>query len=255
MLRGQCPRSDYGAVTAPTRKQSLRSSAKWWKKQSRSTTKTVSLCPRQRLVAIREQNAECRITLCCGGRSPAAAAEHHGQPSSAYETSLRAPPARDRGCSTGEVLPVWRAARRYADAQVPVVILAGERYGTGSSRDWAAKGAQMLGARAVVANSFERIHRANLVGMGVLPLRLPVGWRASGMRITPRDTIELDLDFETLTPRCDVRLVLRRADSDDVVEGIATALVETGLEVALLRVGGMIPMILQRALASDRSPG
>jgi aconitate hydratase len=153
--------------------------------------------------------------------------------------------------STGEVLPVWRAAARYADNGLPLVIIAGERYGTGSSRDWAAKGAQMLGARAVLANSFEQIHRANLIGMGVLPLRLPQGWRAGEMRITPRDTVELGLDLRTLSPRCDMRIVLRRAEGGEAVEGIATALLDTDRDVDLLRAGGMIPMILRRALASE----
>jgi aconitate hydratase len=154
---------------------------------------------------------------------------------------------------TGEVLPVWRAAERYADNRLAVVIIAGERYGTGSSRDWAAKGAQMLGVRAVLANSFERIHRANLIGMGVLPLRLPQGWRAGEMRITPRDTVEVDLNLRTLSPRCDVRLVLRRAEGGEAVEGIATALLDTDRDVDLLRAGGMIPMILRRALAEGSS--
>jgi aconitate hydratase len=149
---------------------------------------------------------------------------------------------------SGEVMPVWRAAARYAEANLPVVIVAGERYGAGSSRDWAAKGAQILGAKAVLAKSFERIHRTNLIGMGVLPLRLPAGWHASMMRIAPRDTLEMDLDPLTLTPRAKVAIRLRRAAQDEVVTGEAVALLETEQEVALVRAGGMIPMILRRAL-------
>ncbi|MBR0668739.1 aconitate hydratase AcnA [Roseomonas hellenica] len=149
----------------------------------------------------------------------------------------------------GELLPAWRAAARYAAAGLPVVILAGERYGTGSSRDWAAKGAQLLGVRAVLANSFERIHRANLVGMGVLPLRLPDGWRPEALGIAPGDTIEVALDLATLAPRAAVPVAIRRADGSTLC-GHATAMLETAREVALIQGGGMIPAILRKALAT-----
>jgi len=154
---------------------------------------------------------------------------------------------------TGEALPVWRAARRYAEAGLRVVILAGERYGTGSSRDWAAKGAQLLGARAVLANSFERIHRSNLVGMGVLPLRLPEGWRFDALGIAPGDTVEIDWDLAALAPRAAIPVALRRAATGEALAGTATALVETAREVALVQAGGMIPMILRRALEASRT--
>jgi aconitate hydratase len=150
---------------------------------------------------------------------------------------------------TGEVLPAWRAAARYAEAGLPVVIIAGERYGTGSSRDWAAKGAQLLGARAVLANSFERIHRANLVGMGVVPLRLPEGWRPEALALRPGDVFEIALDLAALAPRALVPVTLRRADGA-TLPGHATALLETAREVALIQGGGMIPTILRRALAA-----
>ncbi|MXP62087.1 aconitate hydratase AcnA [Roseomonas sp. M0104] len=155
---------------------------------------------------------------------------------------------------TGEVLPVWRAAARYAAAGLPVLLLAGERYGTGSSRDWAAKGAQLLGARAVLANSFERIHRANLVGMGVLPLQLPAGWRPEALGLAPGDTIEIGWDLSALVPRAAVPIALRRA-SGERREAMATALLDTSREVALVRSGGMIPMILRRALEASRAAG
>lgn len=161
-----------------------------------------------------------------------------------------APPGHTAFAPTGEVLPVWRAAARYAEAGLPVVILAGERYGTGSSRDWAAKGAQLLGVRAVLANSFERIHRSNLVGMGVVPLRLPEGWRPEGLRLVPGDTVEVALDLDALAPRARIPVVIRRADGGTLA-GDAIALVETMREVALIRGGGMIPTILRRALEAD----
>ncbi|ONG56084.1 aconitate hydratase [Pseudoroseomonas deserti] len=148
----------------------------------------------------------------------------------------------------GAVLPVWQAAARYAGLGLPVVILAGERYGTGSSRDWAAKGAQLLGARAVLACSFERIHRANLVGMGVLPLKLPAGWRPEAMRLQPGDTLEIGWDLEGLAPRAALPVTLRRGDGR-VEQATATALLETTREVRLVQAGGMIPLILRQALA------
>ncbi len=149
---------------------------------------------------------------------------------------------------TGEATACWRAAALYADAGLATVIVAGERYGTGSSRDWAAKGAALLGVRAVLANSFERIHRQNLVGMGVLPLRLPAGWRPQGLDLRPGDVIALDLDLASLTPRAAVPVTLRRA-AGGTLSGSAIAEVETAREVGLVQGGGMIPAILRRALA------
>ncbi|WP_426958610.1 aconitate hydratase AcnA [Muricoccus radiodurans] len=153
---------------------------------------------------------------------------------------------------TGEAMQAWRAAALYRNAGLPVVILAGERYGTGSSRDWAAKGAALLGARAVLANSFERIHRQNLVGMGVTPLRLPEEWRPAELGLAPGDTVEVGLDLAALVPRAAVPVTIRRA-SGEVLPGVATAMVETAREVALLRAGGMIPTILRRALGASRA--
>src|SRR5204862_1792520 len=93
---------------------------------------------------------------------------------------------------SGQVVPIHEAADRYREAGDSVVLVAGERYGTGSSRDWAAKGQRLLGIRAVLASSFERIHRSNLVGMGILPLRLPEGWGPTELALRPGDRIEVD---------------------------------------------------------------
>ncbi len=112
---------------------------------------------------------------------------------------------------SGEVLAAWQAAARYGEAGFPTVLVAGERYGTGSSRDRAAKGAQLLGCRAVLANSFERIHRANLVCMGILPLQMPPEWRPQELGLAPGDVIEIGWHLAALTPRCEVLLTLRRA--------------------------------------------
>ncbi|WP_454719024.1 aconitate hydratase AcnA [Caulobacter segnis] len=147
----------------------------------------------------------------------------------------------------GLAAPAWTAAQRFMALGAPLVIIAGERYGTGSSRDWAAKGVQLLGVRAVLASSFERIHRSNLVGMGVAPLRLPDGWRTETLGLTAADQIEIDWALETLAPRAPVAVRVLR-ENGSVLEGQATALVETQAEIALLRAGGMIPSILRRAL-------
>jgi len=154
---------------------------------------------------------------------------------------------------TGEVLPVWRAAARYAEAGLPVVLLAGERYGTGSSRDWAAKGAQLLGVRAVLANSFERIHRTNLVGMGVLPLKLPAAWKPEALGLQPGDTFAIDWNPAALAPRAAIGVTLRRTTGETArVE--ATALLETTREVRLIQAGGMIPLILRQVLEDRAAP-
>ncbi|MCC7081619.1 MAG: aconitate hydratase AcnA [Burkholderiales bacterium] len=167
-----------------------------------------------------------------------------------------APPGHTVHAPSGETLPVWRAAQRYAQDDLPVVILAGERYGAGSSRDWAAKGAQMLGVRAIVAASFERIHRSNLIGMGVLPLQMPRGWCASALNVVPGDRLEIDFDLATLAPRAELGLRLRRR-TGEVSYGRACVLLDTERDVELIRAGGIIALILGRSLGSgrDRSGG
>ncbi|CAN5441747.1 aconitate hydratase AcnA [soil metagenome] len=149
---------------------------------------------------------------------------------------------------SGDVQPIWDVAQRYRDAGDAVVLVAGERYGTGSSRDWAAKGQRLLGIRAVLAVSFERIHRSNLIGMGILPLRLPAGVGPRSLDLKPGDRIEIAAEPSEISPRCDVSVrVVRRDGSSEGL--IATAAVETQLEVELLRHGGVIPSILQRTIA------
>jgi aconitate hydratase len=149
---------------------------------------------------------------------------------------------------SGEVLPIFEAARRYEQDGDAVVLVAGERYGTGSSRDWAAKGQRLLGIRAVLAASFERIHRSNLIGMGILPLRFAAGTNPDSLDLQPGDRLQIDAPVDALSPRCKVAVRVIRADRR--VEPVeATAAVETGLECRLLLAGGVIPLILQRHLA------
>ena len=157
------------------------------------------------------------------------------------------PVAHTLHAPSGEVLPIWVAAERYRQEQRPVVVVAGERYGTGSSRDWAAKGQRLLGIRAVLANSFERIHRSNLIGMGILPLRLPAGCRPQTLALQPGDRIEIDAPAQALGLRCAVPVRILRHDGR-VEELDTTAAVETLLEVELLRRGGVIPFILHQHL-------
>ncbi|HXH04184.1 MAG TPA: aconitate hydratase AcnA, partial [Candidatus Competibacteraceae bacterium] len=155
---------------------------------------------------------------------------------------------------SGDVMPIWEAAQRHREAGESVVLVAGERYGTGSSRDWAAKGQRLLGIRAVLAVSFERIHRSNLVGMGILPLRLPAGVHPRTLRLRPGDCIEVDAPLDSLTPRCTVPVRIVRADRTiNALETVAA--VETQFEVELLKAGGVIPSILRQTMASSERRG
>jgi aconitate hydratase len=176
-----------------------------------------------------------------------------------YSKSLRnlllpsAPVGHTLHVPSGDVAPIFEVAGRYRDEGQPVVLVAGERYGTGSSRDWAAKGQRLLGVRTVLALSFERIHRSNLIGMGILPLRLPQERSPAALQIAPGDRIEIDAQPDALRPRCRIPVRLHRADgSCESFEAVAA--VETRLEIDLLRHGGVIPYILQKTIADQRKP-
>lgn len=160
----------------------------------------------------------------------------------------QAPVAHTLHVPSGEVAPIWDVAQRYRQEGQSVVLLAGERYGMGSSRDWAAKGQRLLGIRAVLAVSFERIHRSNLIGMGILPLQFPEGVGPASLQLLPGDRVEVHAPAESLEPRAkvDVR-ILRKDGSKEELQ--ATAAVETMLEVALLRTGGVMPSILQKSVS------
>jgi aconitate hydratase len=144
---------------------------------------------------------------------------------------------------SGTVMPLWKAAERYQAENVPVVVIAGERYGTGSSRDWAAKGLWLLGVRAVLALSFERIHRSNLIGMGILPVRLPLAIS----HLDVEDWIEVNADASGLYPNAPVKIVVHRKDGS-ATSISAMAEIETSLEVELLKAGGVLPFILRSRL-------
>ena len=143
-----------------------------------------------------------------------------------------------------DVMPVYDAAMRYKSAGTPLVVLAGAEYGTGSSRDWAAKGTMLLGVRAVLATSFERIHRSNLVGMGVLPLVLPEPWQQLGL--TGEETF--DIPFDNLVPRSTVVVKAHRPDGS-VKEIPCLVRIDTPVELDQFRSGGILPFVLRKLLA------
>jgi len=135
---------------------------------------------------------------------------------------------------------------RYVAAGVPTVVFAGEEYGTGSSRDWAAKGTQLLGIKAVIAKSFERIHRSNLVGMGVLPLQFKAGDSWERLGLEGNETVDVVLG--ELRPQSDATLVIASADGKRR-EVAVTLRIDTPIEVDYYRHGGILPFVLRQLLS------
>ena len=152
------------------------------------------------------------------------------------------------GEGQGEKMFIYDAAMKYMAAGVPTVIFAGEEYGTGSSRDWAAKGTQLLGIKAVVAKSFERIHRSNLIGMGVLPLQFKAGdsWEALGLKGDEQIDVVLG---STITPQSDATLVITAADGSKR-EVMVTLRIDIAIEVDYYKHGGILPFVLRQLLAA-----
>ena len=150
---------------------------------------------------------------------------------------------------SGDIMPIWQVAKRYEQEEMPTVLIAGERYGMGSSRDWAAKSLRLLGIRAVLALSFERIHRTNLIGMGILPLVLPPHMGPKQLAIGRACQIELQLLGNEVGIRQPVLVRIHPADQAPFeIETISA--VETQLESALLKVGGVMPRILAQSIHS-----
>jgi aconitate hydratase len=144
-----------------------------------------------------------------------------------------------------EVMSIYDASMKYQAAHVPLVILAGKEYGSGSSRDWAAKGTMLLGVKAVIAESFERIHRSNLVNMGVLPLQFADGESAASLGLTGREVFDLVGSGESLRPRGTVT-VRARAEDGSTRELRATVRVDTPEELTAFRHGGILPYVARR---------
>jgi aconitate hydratase len=143
-----------------------------------------------------------------------------------------------------EIVPIFDAAENYAKAGTPLVILAGKEYGSGSSRDWAAKGTALLGVKAVIAESYERIHRSNLVGMGVLPLQFPEGVNRGTLKLDGTETIAVS-GLPTLEARGAITVTITRADGSEE-SFAALARVDTPVEIEYLRHGGILPMVLRQ---------
>ncbi|MBI3491483.1 MAG: aconitate hydratase, partial [Acidobacteria bacterium] len=151
----------------------------------------------------------------------------------------------------GEVVTIYDAAMKYKDAGVPLLVIAGKEYGSGSSRDWAAKGTALLGAKAVIAESFERIHRSNLVNMGVLPLQFQSGATAATLGLTGRERYELTGIAQGLAPR---GLVTVKAHGDDskIVEFKAVTRIDTPEELVAFQHGGILPYVLRQLVGTKR---
>jgi aconitate hydratase len=152
----------------------------------------------------------------------------------------------------GESMSIYDAAIKYHAARTPLVVFAGQEYGTGSSRDWAAKGTLLLGVKAVVAQSFERIHRSNLVGMGVLPCQFKDGVSAKTLGLDGSETLDiLGLDAG-IRPRQDITLKITRTNGD-TSETVLTLRIDTPIEVDYYEHGGILPYVLRQLLGSPET--
>ncbi len=145
-----------------------------------------------------------------------------------------------------EPMAIYDAAMRYKTENTPLVVLAGKEYGSGSSRDWAAKGTRLLGVRAVIAESFERIHRSNLIGMGVLPLEYPAGKSAESLGLSGAETF----DIESPDGKRTVKVTARRPDASSL-EFTATVRIDTPQEVEYYRHGGILHYVLRQLATQD----
>ncbi len=148
-------------------------------------------------------------------------------------------------------MTIYEAAMKYRREGVPLVVLAGTEYGTGSSRDWAAKGTQLLGVRAVIASSFERIHRSNLVGMGVLPLELPPGKSWESLGLTGEETFDVPELNDTIRPGCDLT-IRATASTGTVTEFSAKVRIDTLVELEYYRNGSILQIVLWKVEKRSR---
>ncbi len=163
-------------------------------------------------------------------------------------TLFQSPTGSSPEGAAGGKMAIYDAAMKYMAEGVPTVIFAGEEYGTGSSRDWAAKGTQLLGIKAVVARSFERIHRSNLVGMGVLPLQFKPGDSWQTLRLTGNEVIDV-LPDPDLKPQSEATLTVTRADGTQQKLQVILR-IDTPIEVDYYRHGGILPFVLRQLLAA-----
>jgi len=145
-------------------------------------------------------------------------------------------------------MSIYDTAMKYRQEKIPLVVIAGEEYGTGSSRDWAAKGTALLGVKAVIASSFERIHRSNLVGMGVLPCQFKEGVNAKSLKLDGSEVFDLIGIEHELKPQQDVTWIIHRTDGR--VEKVPLTLrIDTPIEIDYYRHGGILPYVLRELMA------
>ncbi|MBI1761576.1 MAG: aconitate hydratase [Acidobacteria bacterium] len=151
---------------------------------------------------------------------------------------------------SGELMAIYDAAMQYKESGTPLVIFAGQEYGTGSSRDWAAKGTALLGVKAVVAQSFERIHRSNLVGMGVLPLQFKEGTNAQSLGLDGSEAFDITGLEAGLKPRLEVTLTIHRQDGSQQ-EVLLILRIDTPIEVDYYQHGGILPYVLRQLITQN----
>jgi aconitate hydratase len=147
----------------------------------------------------------------------------------------------------GEQMSIFEAAMKYAETRTPLVILAGHEYGTGSSRDWAAKGTRLLGVKAVIAASFERIHRSNLVGMGVLPLQFPEGTSAQSLGLDGSEKFSITGLSDSIKPGQQVTLEIESENGEKRSVPVNLR-IDTPIEIDYYRHGGILPFVLRQLL-------
>ncbi len=146
---------------------------------------------------------------------------------------------------TGELMPIYTAAMKYIENKIPLIVLAGKDYGMGSSRDWAAKGTWLLGVRAVIATSYERIHRSNLVGMGVLPLQFREGENAKSLGLNGSETLTIS-GIETMKPLSEIDVVAKR--DDRIIEFKAVVRLDSIVDIEYYQNGGILHTVLRNIL-------
>ena len=177
------------------------------------------------------------------GVSPSASSVSSTSAAGATPTAAGGTPALP-----GDQMPIYDAAMKYRTAGVPLVLIAGQEYGTGSSRDWAAKGTNLLGVKAVVAQSFERIHRSNLVGMGVLPLQFKEGTTAQSLKLDGTETYDIVGLDANLKPQQDLTLKITRQDGS--MEDVPVLCrIDTPIEIDYYQHGGILPYVLRQLVA------
>ena len=150
-----------------------------------------------------------------------------------------------RHVPSGEQMSIYDAAMKYTEDDTPLVVIAGKEYGTGSSRDWAAKGTRLLGVRAVITESYERIHRSNLIGMGVLPLQFPEGESRETLGLTGDETISIE-GLKDLAPGSTVKVAIASDKGEKKIDALCR--IDTANELEYYRHGGILHYVLRSML-------